>query len=319
VTLDVLLLGATGSAGRATARAIAAKGHRLTCLIRPGASRDVLPPGASVVEADPLDAGGFAAAIAEAAPEALVSCLASRTGAPKDAWALDHAAHVTALDAARAAGTERFVLLSALCVQKPELAFQHAKRAFEEALRASGLTFTIVRPTAFFKSLSGQVARVREGKPFLVFGDGRRTACKPISDADLGAFIADCLTDPDRKNRILPIGGPGPALTPADQAAVLADLLGRPVPLRRLPPALMDGVVAVLALAGRFRADLADKAEFARTGRYYARESMLVLDPATGRYDADSTPETGTDTLRDHYARLLGGEADAGLGDHAVF
>jgi divinyl chlorophyllide a 8-vinyl-reductase len=75
-----------------------------------------------------------------------------------------------------------------------------------------------VRPTAFFKSLSGQVARVQQGKPFLVFGDGTLTACKPISDDDLGDYLAGCLTRPDsRHNRVLPIGGPGPAITPRQQ------------------------------------------------------------------------------------------------------
>ena len=68
-------------------------------------------------------------------------------------------------------------------------ALSFAKLAFEAELRASGLVWSIVRPTAFFKSLSGQVARVQAGKPFLVFGDGRLTACKPISDPDLGVFI----------------------------------------------------------------------------------------------------------------------------------
>ena len=64
----------------------------------------------------------------------------------------------------------QMVLLSAICVQKPLLAFQHAKLAFEKHLIKSGLTYSIVRPTAFFKSLSGQVERVRRGKPFLIFG-----------------------------------------------------------------------------------------------------------------------------------------------------
>ena len=32
---------------------------------------------------------------------------------------------------------------------------------------------------------------------------------------------------------------------------------------------------------------------------------MLVLDPETGRYSADLTPEFGSATLRDHYAKLL--------------
>ena len=39
----------------------------------------------------------------------------------------------------RDAGVSQVVLLSAICVQKPLLAFQHAKLAFEKALIESGL------------------------------------------------------------------------------------------------------------------------------------------------------------------------------------
>jgi divinyl chlorophyllide a 8-vinyl-reductase len=95
--------------------------------------------------------------------DTLVSCLASRTGAPGDAWAIDHDAQVSVLSAAKAAGVSHVVLLSAICVQKPLLAFQHAKLAFERVLIGSGVAYTIVRPTAFFKSLSGQVDRVKQG------------------------------------------------------------------------------------------------------------------------------------------------------------
>jgi len=64
---------------------------------------------------------------------------------------------------------------------------------------------------------------------------------------------------------------------------------------------------------------LADKAEFARIGRYYATESMLVLNPATRHYEADATPSYGTDTLFDFYERVITGEAAVDRGDHAVF
>ena len=251
--------------------------------------------------------------------DVLVSCLASRTGAPADAWAIDHQAHVHALAAARQAGVTQVVLLSALCVQKPLLAFQHAKLAFEQALVTSGLTYSIVRPTAFFKSLSGQVDRVRRGRPFLVFGDGRLTACKPISDADLAAYLADCLDDPARHDRILPMGGPGPAITPREQGERLFALLGRPPRFKHVPVALLDTIIAVLGTLGRVAPPLARKAELARIGRYYATESMLVRDPASGRYDADATPSTGQDTLFDYYARLIAGADAPERGDHAVF
>ncbi len=51
--------------------------------------------------------------------DAVVSCMASRTGAPRDAWAIDHQAHVDVLAAAQPPGVGHFVLLSAICVQKP--------------------------------------------------------------------------------------------------------------------------------------------------------------------------------------------------------
>ena len=325
----VFVLGGTGTIGRATVRALVQRGHEVVCFVRPragvggalAADHSVrLLAGASVRFGDVSDPASLARdGFRGEHFDALVSCLASRTGAPKDAWAIDHQAHLHALAAAQLAGVTQVVLLSAICVQKPLLAFQHAKLAFEKVLIESGLNYSIVRPTAFFKSLSGQLDRVRQGKPFLVFGDGTLTACKPISDDDLGDYIAGCLDDASRHHRVLPIGGPGEAITPRQQGEHLFALLGKPPRFKQVPVALLDVIIGVLATLGRVVPALAAKAELARIGRYYATESMLVLDPATGRYDAATTPSTGGDTLFDHYARLVRGEVTAERGDHAVF
>ena len=325
----VFVIGATGTIGRATVRALVAHGHEVVCLVRPRAGvGGALEPddSARLLERADVRFGDVTDAASLAKDgfrgerfDALVSCLASRTGAPKDAWAIDHRANALALAAARQAGVTQMVLLSAICVQKPLLAFQHAKLAFEQELIGSGVTYSIVRATAFFKSLSGQVERVRQGKPFLVFGDGRRTACKPISDGDLGHYLAQCLDDDSRWNRILPVGGPGAAITPRDQGEHLFALLGRAPKFRHLPLAMLDTIAGVLGGLGRVSPALAEKAELARIGRYYASESMLVLDPATGRYDADATPSAGTETLFDFYARLIRDDTTVDRGDHAVF
>ncbi|HEY0777348.1 MAG TPA: NAD(P)H-binding protein [Gemmatirosa sp.] len=318
----VFVTGATGTIGRATVRALARRGHEVVCFVRRRARVDAvhLPDGVSVRTGDVGDPGSLARdGFRGERFDAVISCLASRTGVPGDAWAVDHRAHVHLLEAAQQAGVGHFVLLSAICVQKPRLAFQHAKLAFERQLVASGLRYSIVRPTAFFKSLSGQVGRVQRGKPFLVFGDGTGTACKPISAGDVADYLVGCLDDADRWERVLPIGGPGAAITPWQQGELLFALLGRPPRFTHVPVQLLDGIVAALGAVGRVARPLAAKAELARIGRYYATESMLVWDDRAGRYDADATPSFGCDTLADHYRALLQGTATADLGEHAVF
>ena len=317
----IFVIGATGTVGQATVRALLARGYKVVCFVRPNAGvKGKLSLGATVRCGDVTNAASLANdGFCGEQFDVLVSCLASRTGTPKDAWAVDHAAHVLALAAAKAAGVKHVVLLSAICVQKPLLAFQQAKLAFEKALVESRLTYSIVRATAFFKSLSGQVERVKKGKPFLVFGDGMLTACKPISDDDLGDYLAGCIDDPSRHNRVLPIGGPGYAITPRQQGERLFELLGQPPRFKHVPVALLDVIIATLSLLGRAVPPLAAKAELARIGRYYATESMLVWDAAADQYDAAATPATGSDTLFDYYARLVNGRATAERGDHAVF
>ncbi|MFB9151329.1 NAD(P)H-binding protein [Roseovarius ramblicola] len=313
--MRLLVLGATGTIGRAVVAAALEAGYAVDCVLRArhAGGGHGLPEGAR------LHFGTVAQALEAGGARVVICCMASRTGAPTDAWAVDHAATAAAIGDARAGGAAHFVLLSAICVQRPKLEVQRAKLAVEAELAASGLRYSIVRPTAYFKSLSGQLGRLRAGKPFLLFGDGRGTACKPISDGDLAHYMLGCLDDPARWNRVLPIGGPGPAITPLEQGGMLFRALGLEPHYRHVPLRLMDGIVAGLALGGRISAGLAAKADLARIGRYYATESMLVLDPETGRYDAEATPETGYETLEAFYRRLVRGEASVALGAHSVF
>jgi divinyl chlorophyllide a 8-vinyl-reductase len=285
----ILLAGASGTIGSAVLRQLEAEGHIVHVLTR----------GALA------DANTLRQAVAETQSEVVISCIASRSGAPKDAQAIDYAANAALLAAAQAAGARQFILLSAICVQKPLLAFQHAKLKFEAELAASGIDYTIIRPTAFFKSLSGQVQRVKAGKPFLIFGDGNLTRCKPISDSDLARFITGCIANPEASGRILPVGGPGPAISLREQGELLFELAGKEPRFKSISPKLFTYAERALGLGAGVSDWFAEKSEYARIARYYATESMLVLDPETGRYSADLTPEFGSETLRDHYTKLL--------------
>ncbi len=327
--MRILLLGATGTIGRATARVLLSHGHEVICPIRQRAGFDGrltveairrLLPGAELRVGDGLSVSGMPPDLFhDERIDAVVSCLASRTGKPGDAWAVDYRMHADVLRSAKVTGIQHFVLLSAICVQKPLLGFQQAKLAFEQELATSGIRYSIVRPTAFFKSLSGQVRRLQRGQPYLVFGDGRLTSCKPISDQDLAQFMARCLTDADKQNCILPIGGPGAAITPIEQGDYLFRQIGKKPRFRHVPIGVLDAVIYTLRASGRVFPALADKAELAKIGRYYATESMLVWDPVRMTYDAEATPSFGTQTLFDYYDQLISGEEQVDLGDHAVF
>jgi divinyl chlorophyllide a 8-vinyl-reductase len=378
----VLVAGPTGYIGKYVVKELVSRGYQVFCVSREKAGikgklskQDVERElsGATVVFADPTDRAAVFEAVQKQIPGAkvdvAVSCLASRTGGKKDSWRVDHDASKNVFDAAsEVGGAEHLVLLSAICVQKPLLEFQRAKLALEKAMAApfssssssassssgassgsgtrSPPTYSIIRPTAFFKSLAGQIKLVSEGKPYVMFGDGTLAACKPISERDLASFIADCVRPSSAPsegapsgslNAVLPIGGPGKEMTAKEQAEALFRLARVKPNFFPVPVALMDGIISLLDLLARFFPSMEDSAEFGRIGKYYATESMLVLDVEKaaainrgeaaaggnknlGAYSADATPSYGSDTLEAFFERALReGLAGQELGDQAVF
>lgn len=328
--IRVLVVGATGYIGKFVVRELVKRGYDVVAMAREksgiggkASKEDTIKEfeGAEVVFGDVTDMEslkkvGFAKPV-----DVVVSCLASRTGGIKDSNLIDYQATANAMNAGRQSGAQHFVLLSAICVQKPLLEFQRAKLKFEKELMEAGdITYSIVRPTAFFKSLAAQVEIVKDGAPYVMFGDGKLAACKPISERDLASFIADCVVEEDKKNQVLPIGGPGPALTALDQGQMLFDLTGRKPWFFPVPVAVMDGAIGLFDWLASVFPSLEDSAEFAKIGKYYAVESMLQMDPTTGEYSDALTPSYGNDTLEAFFKDVLeNGLAGQELGDQAVF
>lgn len=334
--INVLIVGSTGYIGKFVVQELVKRGFNVIAVARErsgikgkNSKDDTLGMlgGAKVCFSDVTDLD-----ILEKSLEGLgfsidvvVSCLASRNGGVKDSWKIDYEATKNSLLAGRKFGASHFVLLSAICVQKPLLEFQRAKLKFEaelaeEAEMDRGFTYSIVRPTAFFKSLGGQVELVKDGKPYVMFGDGKLCACKPISEADLASFIVDCVLSEDKINQVLPIGGPGKALTPLEQGEILFKLLGKEPKFLKVPIEIMDFAIGVVDFLVKIFPSLEDAAEFGKIGRYYAAESMLIWDPETGKYDADRTPSYGNDTLEEFFEKVLReGMAGQELGEQTIF
>mgnify|MGYP000114129437 FL=1 len=317
--MRVLVAGATGYMGAAVLRELVARRVDVVALVRPGRPLpEAIRQAVTVIEADVVEDADWSEHLP--AVDAVISCLASRSGAPDDAHKVDYGANRRLLACAERHRVDHFVLLSAICVQKPRLAFQREKLRFERLLHDSPVPATIVRATAFFRSLVGQIDRVKAGKPFLLFGNGELSACKPISDRDLACFIVDQLDQHREGTVVRPIGGPGPAIAPAAQAAMLCSAANMPLKTRSLPPQMFDWFRWLLTPLALFSPDFAKRVEFLRIAKFYATESMLCWDHENQRYDADSTPEFGSDTLAAFYRAVLSGsESPPERGEHKLF
>jgi len=128
------------------------------------------------------------------------------------------------------------------------------------------------------------------------------------------------LASPPLSTAVLPIGGPGPALTPQDQGRLLCETLGQPFRTTSLPPEMFDWIRWLISPLALVSQRIRDRVEFLRIAKFYATESMLCWDATAERYDAEATPEFGDDTLQAFYAGLASGDiALPERGEHSLF
>ncbi len=99
---------------------------------------------------------------------------------------------------------------------------------------------------------------------------------------------------------------------------MLFSLLGKPVKFRSVPLGMLRAICAILAALGRFSPKLADKAE-SRGSVSIMRASPCLSGTRKPPLRSAATPSAGSDTLRDHYIRLIRGELRDERGYHAVF
>ena len=319
----MLLVGASGYIGRHVAMKLLQKEINVMCLFRKAPELDKSSTNKHLTNlVVDLNDNEELEIFSHSCPpfDAVISCLGSRTGGIRDSWRSEYLANLNILRLALKRSARKFILLSAICVQKPKLHFQHAKLAMENELIHCGITYTIIRPTAFFKSLAGQVDRVKSGKKFITFDNGENTSCKPISETDLAEYICSSLTNPKQENRVLPIGGPSPAITPLAQGNLLFDLTGEKPKFLRVPSHLFKVLQAILTPLSYFSSSFRDRIEFLKIAHYYATESMLYWENESIGYSSEKTPEFGTESLKYFYMQVLNKGLDGqDLGSHKLF
>lgn len=213
----VLITGATGTVGREVVRALVARGDaRVRVAVR---GEMAFPPLVERVRFDYDAPETYAAALREVDALFLVSPLVVDQVEPARAL----------LEAARAAGVAHCVRLSSRATgwdDVSELRLWH--RQVEEAVRTSGMTFTILRPCSFMQNVLGTpLGLVRARGIFSIpLGAGRI----PFVDArDLGDVAALCAMEPSTHHGETYVLTGATALSGEDIADALGHARGAPV------------------------------------------------------------------------------------------
>ncbi|MET7767614.1 NmrA family NAD(P)-binding protein [Nocardia sp. NPDC005366] len=248
----ILVTGATGQQGGATARRLLADGVSVRALVRDPHAREALELAASGAE---LVTGDFDV------PDSLIPAVTGARGVfvvppaafGPDGWDIDIEARrgVHVIEAAARAGVDHIVFTGVASMPGKDQWGSEGKRRIEAAAVASGLRYTLLRPVRFMENYLAQglpVDGIDNGVHRHIFRADHPV--QMIALADIAEFAAIAFADPDRfHSETLELAGD--AFTPVAAAEAISKATGYPVGYHELTEAQADRIADAVAEAWR--------------------------------------------------------------------
>ena len=221
--MRVAIIGGTGFVGSYIIDALVDAGHFVSLLIRPD-SEDKLhrSDGIRVVSGDVASSRALEETVSGC--DAVIYCVGILRAAPRKGItfeALHYEGVVRTIDAAKACGVDRFLLMSANGVRAPGTPYQETKKKAEDALLASGLRATVFQPSVIFGNPRGKMEiatqlhrdLVAPPLPAIGFFKGIRPATgqvlmSPVHVADVASAFLAALEDDTTIGQCFRLGGP---------------------------------------------------------------------------------------------------------------
>ena len=275
----ILVVGGSGTLGRAITHNLLAANQTVRVMTRtPAKAKSLLDAGAEVVTGDLLDRESLIRACDGA--EQIVAAAHSFLGRGKQASEhVDRFGHKQLIEAAKFKGVHQFVYTSAYFTDPAfqRIPFVRIKRDVEQHLRASGLSYTILRPTAFMDFhahiLIGMP--VITGRKVMLFGAGNQPR-NFVAASDVAQLALRALDDTSLANQTVDVGGPE-NLSMLDVVGTYERISGRTAKVMHLP----SSVASMLAQIVRpFHAGLGQMLQMAS-----------LADVAEQRFDARGLQE----------------------------
>ncbi|HEY3962178.1 MAG TPA: complex I NDUFA9 subunit family protein [Gaiellaceae bacterium] len=210
--MKILVTGATGFVGPKIVHALRADGRDVRALVRrPERATRLRDLGVELAVGDVTDPDSLVAAASGCTH--VVHLVAIITGKPATFDLVMAQGTRNLVDAARVAGVQRFVLMSALGAEQSQVAvpYYRAKQAMEQTVRTSGLDHIIFRPSFVFGRDGGAlptfIRQVRYSPVVTVIGPGLQRS-QPIWVDDVAAYFAASIELPDAAGHTYELGGP---------------------------------------------------------------------------------------------------------------
>ncbi|MEP6762780.1 MAG: NmrA family NAD(P)-binding protein [Gemmatimonadaceae bacterium] len=207
----ILVTGATGELGGATARKLLAKGVRIRAMGRNRAKLDALAAlGAETIQGDLLDLSAATRAC-EGATQIFNTANNVMGSGESSPHRVDVPAHRNLCAAARTNSVSRIVnvTLQNSGITRSPVDYFRIKLQVDAVIRESGVPFVLLAPTVFMETWAGLLIgdAIKDGKPAILFGDGTRRS-NFIAVNDVAEYGVQILNRSDVQNETVNVGGP---------------------------------------------------------------------------------------------------------------
>lgn len=232
-----LVVGATGNVGGAVCEVLRGQDKLVRAMVRETSDPERVGRlealGAEVVRGELRDPDSLARACDGVAT--VVSGATTITSLATDSIsAVDGDGQLSLVDAARGAHVGHFIYVSYTRHVDTDDPLTHAKRAVEERLRASGMPFTILRPSYFMEMWLGPALgwELADGRA-RVLGSGEQRV-NWITARDVVAAIVASVDNPNAHGQTIELGGPD-ALSPLEVVRLAESITGRAIAVEHVP------------------------------------------------------------------------------------
>ena len=210
----ILVTGSTGMVGSAACQRLVELGKPVKALVRetsdPAKTGRLSGLGITLVKGDLRNPDSLQTACqgVETVINTVSALPVSYTPGENDIQHVDLEGTKSLIDAARAAGVKHFIYTS--FTMDADFPLSKAKHEVEAYLKASGMNYTILRPSYFMEAwLSPMVGFDVANAKATIYGDGDQLISW-ISFLDVANFVVESVTNPAARNTVLALGGPEP-------------------------------------------------------------------------------------------------------------